>query len=349
MLYTSKITLRFFSIVTLLFSAFCFYSCGDEAIMTSKEEFDPPRYSWESDTIEAIVVDLWAFDSNNVYLADEYYNLIHFDGSNYNYHDYGGDIFVTAMSGYDQNNIYAAGRNLYNGKWMVKKWNGTVFENITVSDTIYNNTIITSIRAYSPSNIWLCTSNGRVFKFNGSSFEPYYLDGKSFIRPVLFDDMGGVYVAGGEYFPSYPIFDSVRVFINKLENGVWHNSYEEMLIESTESTVLKFCNIGKEIVRVKRHSILRYDGFDFSENLKVDQFSTNWAIFGLSLQNILCVGTQDGYSKSLYHWNGTKWSKELGVSELSPQRVFGLGNKYFVTYSDYDTFETIVYKGKMKH
>ncbi len=349
MLYISKVTLKILALYTLIIAALSFSSCGDETIMISKEDFDPPRYSWESDTIEAIIRDIWACDSSNVYFADEYYNLIHYDGSRYNFINYGGDIYVTAMTGIDKNHIYAAGANLFSRKLMIKKWNGSTFENLIISDTMYFNTIITSIRAISPTNIWLCTSNGRVFNYNGTSFDVYYIDSTFYLKPLMLDGLGGVYVAGDDYNPLLPSTDSINVLVKKFENDRWITKYEKTYPESIESANINFFNIGNELIRVNLHNILRYNGNDFVEMISVNQFRIHSTFFGSSITDFLCMGSPDGSNRSLYQWNGIKWSKEFGVSELFPQRVFGIGNRYYVTYSDYDTFETIVYKGKMKH
>lgn len=336
-----------FPIISFL-TMLLFISCSEDPVKFS-EEFDPPRYSWSMDTIEADVIDIWAYDTNNVYYADKYYYLAYYNGTDYDSLYYGGDISASAISGYDNNNVFIGGTNTLNGKLMLKKWNGAGFVNLFVNDTIYQNTIITSVKVISPANIWSCTSNGRVFNYNGVTFDTYCLDSGSFLKPILVDAAGSIYIAGHIFYPSFPFFDSVKVFVKKFDNRNWINVYEEIYPESAESTNIVFHNAGSEIVSVHIHDIFRYDGSSFQKILSVDQILLFDSFFGFSTNDMLCLGSKDGLNKNFYHWNGSRWSIELGVSEYFPQRIFGVNNGYFATYSDDLIYETIIYKGKIKH
>jgi len=331
MLYTSKITLRFFSIVASLFAIFCFYSCGDEAVMISKEEFDPPRFNWRGIDLPLTgYSDIWAQDTSNIYLIN-YYDRNLYKISNGNFSAYNvGYYGLNHLQGLSNNEIYIFGGSS-DGLVTIIKWDGAGF--------IYYPTSIDltglppmEIQGYARNSneIWICCQS-RIAFFDGSNFQYFDYD-DSTMSPKTF-------------------FLSERNTVQYICEKVVNSGITQALYELQGNTFVKLFeyfkdpNIGmsyillKEIrgnkfgIEIKQSigtsgSMCFYNFYDYSfspafcfhDNFNALPYgvrSSNPA--GMNLNNyVMYIEAESGffehYRTGLVHWNGVRYSKEFGLS-----------------------------------
>ncbi len=126
------------NLFVLVLFAFCLFACKDDPVTVNEEEFDPPRFDWEIDTIPYLAYGIWAADTDFVCIMGSG-SMAVYDGNNFNYQPYNALVIGNnTITGIDRNNIYIGGldvssENLYKPKLI--KWNGSFFEEYIVSDT----------------------------------------------------------------------------------------------------------------------------------------------------------------------------------------------------------------------
>lgn len=325
-----------------------FISCSEEPIILPGEEFDPPRFNWEIDTLNADISGIWAQDSNNVFFADALQYLIYYNGKHYQYFNYGGDVVAYSIDGYDRNNVYIGCLDGVTARPILKKWNGFAFIDIVVSDSANPKTALISTYVNSPNEIWLGASNGHVYKYDGSTFSKFYFDTLMHIGPFLKDASNNMYFVGGIIYENLPNADSAKIFVFKLNLNNWDLVYYKLFNTNTTDTMMSIKNIGNEITGVNYNGIRKFNGSDFNKIINVNGFSLAPRYFGPLISDILCAGTPNGYYSELFHWNGTKWSSKNVMMYYPNSAVYGVNGMYFSTYYEGLFRMTFILKGKPK-
>jgi len=330
------------------FILFAFSACSDDPVTPQESEFDPPRFEWKVDTVTGYIVDFWAQDENNVFMVDALEALVHYDGEKYTYHNYGGNFQGRAIEGLSNNEIYVAGRDPFQDIPVMRKWNGANFEHIIINDTPQVNSAIYDIFINSANEIWLASLNGRVYKYDGITFNMYYFDPLMFMGPFLKDEYGNLFLHGTIWYFNPPSNDSDKVFIYKFNNNNWDLVYYRLSNNNTSDTLMNIRNIGNVIAGVNYNGVRKFDGKDFHKVISADNFSIYPRYHGSSFTDILCPGFQlQTTSKDIYHWNGLKWSKENILFNNYIQDVYGINDTYFC--STYDiVFKTYLFIGKKR-
>ncbi len=331
MLYTSKITLRFFSIAALLFTGFCFYSCGDEAVMISKEEFDPPRFNWRGVDLPLTgYSDIWAQDTSNIYLINYYdrnlYRINNGNTSAFNAGNYG----LNHMQGINNNEVYIFGTSA-NGFITIIKWDGNSYSYYpTIIDLTGYNYLGIIGYARNSNEIWVCCQMG-IARFDGANYQ-YFASDDSTMMPQT-------------------IFLSENNTIQYISTRIDETGIKHALYELQGSSIVKLFEYHKNPTIDRRYNYLkeiRGNKFGLEMNqpiganwsmcfLNFQNYSFTWAYCfdskirtfstdvrpknpaGTGLNNyVMFIEAESGffehYRTGLIHWDGNKLSKELGLS-----------------------------------
>lgn len=324
-------------LISAITALFILSSCGDDAVVPpSVNEFDPPRYNWTVDTINADLSDIWAADSNNVFLSDVLRGLFYYNGITYQIFNYPPGVAVDAMDGYDKNNVFLGGSiGSPPARYLnLIKWNGSVFEQIYVSDTNSPHAII-SIFVKSPLEIWFGTTGGRVYRYNGISVDVFYFDSLKRINPIFEDEGGNICFGGNTFYPDFQNLDSVVVDIHRYQNNFWQNIYTRTYTKENLQTGYAIRNAEREIMGTSMNTLSKFTGNDFQPLSNVGSYLLFPDYFGISSSDLICGALKTGGTNyELFHWNGQKWSKEEIILKDLPVSPFGLGNKYYIACYD---------------
>lgn len=328
-----------------IFILFAFSACSDDPVTTQEPEFDPPRFEWKVDTLNGYIADIWAENQNNVFLAGTFGKWIYYNGQIYQYINYDNDFGAYTITGLDRFNVYFGGIDFSTLRPMLKKWNGTAFENTIVNDTSNGGSGIISLLANSSGEIWMGSSNGRVYMYNGISLNTYYFDSLMAVGPFMKDISNNLYFTGGIVYVNPPN-DSAKSYIYKFNGNSWDLIYYKFVNNKTTDTLLNIHNIGSDIAGVNYNGIRRFNGTDFQKIIEPNGFSIYPRFYGNSFSDILCPGTQDGYIFKIHHWNGLKWSNENTSVGINLLTLFGAFDSYYCASYDYSFEKTFLYIGK---
>lgn len=350
MLYISKIILKIAVLLTVIITAVNFMSCGDDTVTVVEEEFDPPRFNWRSlELTNTGYADIWALDTNNIFLLNHYYQCIYRINngviSTYNIGPYG----FNQMQGISNNEIYIFGSA--NGITpSIIKWDGAGFTSYPTNITMSGSMGINNKHFLRNSNeIWICTKKG-IAKFNGVNYDYFSYD-DSTMTP------DGIFLSES---------NTIQYFCTKIDNS---GETTQALYELQNNTFIKIFeysenpNITGNYIYLKEirgnkfgikinypiganWSMCYYDfnnysfspGFCFSSKfitLQTDVRSINPA--GANLNNyIMFIESESGffenYRTGLVHWDGNKFSKEFGLS--------GAGYPFYEEYILFNINET---------
>jgi len=303
-------------------------ACSEDPVTPQEPEFDPPRYEWKVDTLNGYIADIWAENQENVFLAGTFNKWIYYNGQVYQYINYDNDFGAYTITGLDRSNVYFGGIDFSTLRPMIKKWNGSAFENTFVNDTSNGRSGIISLLANSSNEIWMGSFNGRIYLNNGISLSTYYFDPLMEIGPFLKDEYNNLYVHGTIWYFNPPD-DSLKVFIYKMNDNKWDLVYYKFFNNNTTDTSMNIHNIGNEIAGVNYNGIRKFDGKNFHTVIPASNFRIYPRYFGNSFADILCPGTKGDFVYDFFHWNGLKWSKENFRFQSHVQTLFAVNNTYF--------------------
>ena len=332
-------------------------SCSEYSPVTPPDEpyqFDSARYDWSFQSFNTEFFTFEAFDTINIFLLGVY-ALVKYDGNNFNYNYYGDNSFYPiTMGSYDKNNIYIGGDDnsvsSENGKPRMKKWNGSIFDEIPIKDSTNRHYQISSIQAKSENEIWMGSTRGDLIHYNNGSFEFLRIDTTFIFTLFGTDEMGNFYSVAQK-----TVFDSLTSNYLNIYKKV-NNTWDWTLVFSEKYTgydinEIQPSSINFEISGFKNNNIVKFNGNSFHEIFNIKPF-TAYPVIPLSDTNtnqFLIPGKikNDGYW--LFHWNGIQWSKEvyfpeLQIFDLGFRKIQNVGGKYFVLC--WDTFNEVIYFGK---
>lgn len=343
MLCTSKIILKIAVFVTVIIFAVNLISCGDDTVTVVEEEFDPPRFNWRSVEVPNTgYADIWALDTNNIFLLNQYYQCIYRINngviSTYNIAPYG----FNQMQGISNNEIYIFGST--NGITpSIIKWDGAGFTSYPTNITMTGSMGINNKHFLRNSNeIWICTKRG-IAKFNGVNYDYFSYD-DSTMTPF------GIFLSERNtiQYICLKVVDSTGETIQALYE-LQDNTFMKIFEYSENPNITGSYIYLKEIrgnkfgIKINYNvganwSMCYYDfntysflpGFCFSSKfitLQTDVRSINPA--GANLNNyIMFIESESGffehYRGGFVHWNGSKFSKEFGVG--------GTGSLFYKSY-----------------
>jgi hypothetical protein len=332
--------------IVLVFTAISFLSCDfSHDTITNQVDFEPARYTWEVDTLyNRFVYDGWYYDSNSIYFMTSY-NLIKFDGNDYesNYMPY---YFASyCISGYDENNIYIGGYTY--DRAMLLKWNGSSFTDYIVTDTAEPASNFYSIITMNRDDVWLGCTKGKVYRFDGSSYHPYRFDTSYwYIMPLIKDASNNLYFTGKINYVSGMTVDSTLIEFQKYDNNSWSILYSSIW---PGGGYLYPQNAGTDIIAVDHDVIYNFNGSDFIPAIPMKSFlGLDAEVSGSSIGDFITIGYDFQTRKDfIFHWNGLSWSRECEFYRHAPTKLIYCSlTEAYATSIDYERNCTYVYKGR---
>lgn len=289
----------------------------------------------------------WYYDSNNVFLISQS-KLIKYDGSSYSSHYWPSSFSSYCISGYDENNVYIGGNSL--GRAMLKKWNGSVFSDYLLVDTVTASNFFT-VYVANQNELWLSSStDGKVYKFDGNSYQSFLFNKNYwYIEPFMKDEQGNIYFSGKIYYQSNSI-DSALVELQKYDGTNWEIVFSRMY--PSQQVLFTTQNIGTDIFALIDQSLYKFNGSDFILSLNITPFLLlNNSVSASSFNNAVCKGYDFSSRKDcLFFWDGNKWSKEFAFNEGGNTNIIhsNYENIFIIDYN-YQSNRTILIKGKRIH
>ena len=323
-------------ILSLLVPVSSFAQKDPGIIPSSDTGLADARFSWT----EYIHKDLnfrngiWIRDTNDIFILDLEGGYINFYNGNFSIHLEDGFI-PESIGGYDKNTAYLLGVTKYGDSVLrIKKWDGDTFNEIVVKNDRLKD--FHSAFFYKPNEVWITTSKGRVYKFDGEGLTEYKIpfpnDTNCFIDKVYFDSTLQTVRAlvltnqnpeKGELYKRYSMFD--------FDGSSWNLTYN-FEIGSHIRRELQFIN-GYPLSQEDGKINILY-GTGFSEFFSGPEFLSAIIINGFSRNNLLFAeanksGPRDG--SFLYSWNGDTWSAELKYNFFSGIVIPLSENSYLVS------------------
>ena len=336
---------KVFILVLYFLVSFCFTlqfsSCSDDPVSVPFT-IAPARYDWTFDTLSAAVDGIYAQDTNNVFFADNWGNLIYYDGTTYHFNSC-GNLAPESIGGYDKYNVYMGVYDQAMFLPKILKWNGSAFTEIIITDTTSRYAEIKSIYVHTPNEVWFGTRNGRVYKYDGSSFTSFYFDSLMYIKPFLRDENNDLYFVGMINYIDPPPTDSSREFIYKYVNNSWQKVYDKSWHNASDTGFSCLTNFGNTFIGADRFGIYRFTGNYFSKIFQAPSFFSLALVAGNSISNIMCFG-QNGEAV-FYNWNSISWSKELILKE-HPNSLLEVQGQFYT--NTFEPWRSIITRGKPK-
>jgi hypothetical protein len=328
-------------ILFLLFS-FLLSACKDDVIVVPPppqgEDFAPPRFNWRAMEINNIgFADIWAQDTNNIYLLSHYDKSLYIVSHGIVTTYYVGNYYLTQIKGLSNNEIYIFAAGYASNLLTIIKWNGGGFEYYPTDITVTTGVSALTIRgcAVSSNEVWALSIDG-INRFNGFKMTDYSFGDPtdSLVVPIdlfLSDNHKIQYIAnnadtGNNQNRLYEFRDTGFVKI-----------YEDQIV--THMTLLREVggvNFGLQLnynVPLPGTVCIKYfTGSSFTDyfcyNNKIStKFTTGVSKnpVGTNLQSFIFLAQAnelifntitpviDQVEVGILHWDGNKVSKEIGV------------------------------------
>jgi len=351
------ISIPVYILVIVLCSVFV-VSCSEDSPVTPDEEgpyqFDSARYTWSFQYFQEEFLTFDAFDTSNIYILG-LNALVKCDGYNFNYNYYNSPSFTPlSMGSYDKNNIYIGGHQtsvINYGIPILKKWNGTVFEEIPIPNPQDRRYQISAINAINEDEVWFGSTKGDLIYYNSGVFEFFRIDSTFIITMFGTDEIGNYYsVASKTVFDSQTV-DYLKIYKKIADNWEWSLVFSEEYPESQYLKEITPSKIKLNIAGFENNIIEKFTGTDFREVFQIKPF-TAYPMTRLSDSNtnyFTLPGKIGSHGFELFNWNGIKWSREVDFEKIGiyPYRFNMLENvegKYFALCSD--PFKGICFFGK---
>lgn len=352
------------SILVYLFISISIVLCkgciNDNQIITpidTQYSFDSARYNWSFDSIPGEFFAFNAFDTSNIFLLGAR-ALVHYDGSNLNYHYYSDiSFYPLSIGSYNKNSIYLGGddNSITNqGVPRLKKWNGLTFEEIPIPNPNNNHYQISTIFGVKEDEMWMGSTRGDLIHYNQGNFDFLRLDSTFYFIMFGKDNIGNFYSVAVK-----TVFDSLTTnYLNiyKKVNGKWEWSivfsekYNLYDINEIQPTL-----INNSISGFQNNNIVTFTGNNFHEIFQIQPFNAYQIqqLSDTSTNFFLIPGLIENGRLKLFHWNGSKWSKEVdfyetGIIPQGPITIQNVEGKYFGLFVDHTFAFSFLGKGEKK-
>ena len=311
--------------ICLSLLSFFNYSCkGDNPVTpsTGPYEFDSARYTWTTDTIlNQYSGEVFGLDTSHVYIIGNH-SLTFFDGKNYTRYSF-GDLYFSAVDGFDPMHIYIAGA-YPNGDNRLMKWDGSIYQDIPVPIDTSLSGGLTAVYAKSASEIWL-GSRGKIFFSNGSACIEYEIE--SSLRVSAFAELNGNVIAFGRRSLGIKNSD-VELSVYQFEGNSWLRTYFKLFPYPDEPLVQ--VKLGNELYGCL-DGLLKFNGSGFFKILEPPAGYKMAVIVAGNTSNEFLTYLFTEHEAFFANWNGIKWSREKYI--VSPHYMKRIGRNYYIVES----------------
>lgn len=317
--------------INLFFIALVFNSCSEDPVKPAVEEFDPPRFNWRSMEVPNIgYADIWALDTSNIYMINYYdRNLYKISNGNISV-SYVGYYGLNQMQGVSNTEIYIFG-GAADGILTIIKWDGAGFSYYPTNINLTGNAGYW-IKGYvrNSNEIWICSQNG-IAMFNGVNYQYFnyedttmkpneiFLSENNTIRYIcqkedaggikqsLYELQGNTFIKLFEYYKD-PNINLSYIFLKEIRGNKFGIEIKQ---PAGANWSMCYCN---------------FNNYSFSSNYCFNNkiYTLPFGVrsrnpVGVNLNNyIMFIEAESGffehYRTGIIHWNGNKFSKELGLS-----------------------------------
>jgi len=342
MLYISKIIQNITVFFTVIIAAVNFISCGDDIVYVAKEEFDPPRFNWRSmEFPNTGYADIWALDTNNIYMLNHTYRSLYKLNNGNVSTFYIGVYGFNQMQGISNNEIYIFGCE-FGVTPTIIKWDGGGYTYHPTNITMPGSSGINNKHFLRNSNeIWICSKSG-IAKFDGEDYEYFAyddttmtpdgiflsesntiqyicskIDNSGEFTQVLYELQGNIFIILFEYTHNPNIIRSTMylkeirgnkfgIKINQPEGASWSMCYNDF---NNNAFSPRYCFSDE----------LQYFASGIRSNNPIGYNLNNYMMLVVAGTGIFY-----NYRTGIIHWDGNKFSKELGTG--------GTGSLFYETF-----------------
>jgi len=333
--------------------------CNESSIsppIDTTYHFDSARYNWTIYSFNSSLLTFDSFNDSDIFLLSAG-SLIVFDGNSFANLNFNYDgLYALSMGGYNKNNIYIGGNdNTVANKGMprLKKWNGSLFEEIYIPDSTNRPYQISTIFPKSDNEIWIGSTRGDLISYVNGNFQFVRLDSTFAFLFFGTDDLQNEYAVA-----SKTVFDSSTIrYLNiyKKSNSSWEwtEIFSEKYVNYDPNEILPSL-MKTSIIGFQNNNIKKFSGNTFVDIFNIEPFDA-YPVSQLSDSSINFF-LQPGVQQSMdglkfFQWNGNKWSKELNLRDLNINAQFiprtkRVINKYYFLAVDEVAGMSFLGKGK---
>ena len=333
----------FYLLLPLLF---LFSSCKDDPV-TVTEDFAPPRFNWRTVDINQNqnpgFADIWAMDTNNIYLLNHYDKSLYIVSHGFVTTHYIGNYFLTQMKGISNSEIYIFAAGNASNLLTIIKWNGGGFEYYPTDIIIKTGASALTIRdcVVSYNEIWVLSMDG-ICRFDGSKITNYSFGDPNapLLVPLdifLSDNQRVQYIAYNQDTANqqnrlYEFADSGFV---KIYEGT-NNPFGRTLLILNEVGGVKFgLQLNQPLGEPYSVCIKYFTGSSFSDYFCYNNLIGSRHPTGVTSQNPVGTNLQSfiflaeahetiftafdsiPVKVGILHWDGNKVSKEIGLFDVN--------------------------------
>lgn len=297
-----KIVPPLFVIVLLCLGLFS--SCTDESpIVYSNDPIvvDSNLFDWKLDTILTKPMKyFYVADTNNIFIAGFPYS-VHINNGLIQYINHNDwDFSPYCLNGTSLTNVYIGGNGVSSGNSKLKRWNGTVIENIILpADTTDR---IVRIEPISDNDIWMSTASNTIYHYVNNTVTTYKLD-KSLDYGIIFrDELGNLYAQFDSYFVGSLDF----IFsIYKYENNTWTQVYRDSVTRNSEMQYYIGFG-GTKMLRTGKTGIYYFTGSEFLSYIHLGSHYTPLLAGASGPNNTLFLAEENNFNTNIFYYDGKK-------------------------------------------
>lgn len=292
------------------------YACSEDTIVyTNNNEVpvvDSNLFSWRYVPVQGYnFYDSYIADTNAVfYVLDE--KVFYYNGNTSIQIDNGVAGESLCIDGVGTSLLYIGGRNTENNyyKPFLKKWNGSVFEEIELP--LDSNNQVLDICVETSNNVWFAGISGRIYHYDGISVSSYHINLPNTYPKLFFKD-NQVF-----FYTESPSTYGLR-YVYKFNNNDW-----ELIVADTGSIGMNFTSMrvfsfSNFVLRKTPRYLEEFNSSSWTPYLQTPTFEA-YSVSGNNLSDFVCIGIPDGTLEFFpYYYDGEKWFKQ---DRAIPENIF---------------------------
>jgi hypothetical protein len=337
-------------LILLLFLPFFIYSCKDDPV-TPTEDFAPSRFNWRTVDINQNqnpgFADIWAMDTNNIYLLNHYDKSFYIVSHGFVTTHYIGNYFLTQMKGISNSEIYIFAAGNASNLLTIIKWNGGGFEYYPTDIIIKTGASALTIRGcvVSYNEIWALSMDG-ICRFDGSKITNYSFGDPNapLLVPLdifLSNNQRVQYIAYNQDTANQQnrLYEFADTGFVKIYEGT-NNPFGRTLLMLKEVGGVKFgLQLNQPLGELYSVCIKYFTGSSFSDYFcyndligSIHSTGVSQNPVGSNLQSFIFFAEANkplftvfdsiGSRVGILHWDGNKVSKETGLFDVNTSYDF---------------------------
>jgi len=341
-----NITTKYFLFITVFIIILTSCNKEENPIYPPEPPINPPdtvsRYIWSVNRVPTLMFNVYAADTNLLYIETYNDNLLIFDGLNISPFNFNDPNFKTlTVYGYDKNNIFVAGYTI-NGLLIlptVKKiTNGNIESYILDNEESKINDLLVT----GPNQAWFSSdTKSKVYYFNNGIITEHRLSNNDSIADGKFykNAYNEIFVFAKHYTFNYTGFLYTYKFTGQNFQFLRKDCLQSNDINCLSDVIFR---CGNDVIMLMDLPILKYfNGIEWIVHSETLNSVIPYKIGGVSKDSLVvfCAPWRE-----IYTYNGVKWRKENGSPFLDPSTNYYTNietkfeNVYFTYYQEFGIF-----------